>query len=106
MRKWAINQYFRAVYRLSGNGTIERNHRTMKAMVEKGQVSPTEVFFGYNTMPQSNQVEESVPQRVVFQYKRKHSSTTPADVGGEREAAFVQIRDEVWVKPPNVHCTS
>ena len=38
--EWDVNQYFRSVYHQSGNGIIERNHRTIKAGAERSRISP------------------------------------------------------------------
>ena len=36
--KWNVRRYFRAAYRLSGNGIVDKDHRTIKAMAERGQL--------------------------------------------------------------------
>lgn len=104
--KWNISRYFRAAYRPSGNGIVERHHRTIKAMAERAQVTPMEAVFWYNMSPKSGQDETTVPQRAVFKYEWRHPSMVPKSVGGEEGGASVQIGDEVWVKPPNAKCTS
>ena len=43
---WKINTYFRVAYRASGNGIIERNHRTVKAIAERSDITPQKLFFG------------------------------------------------------------
>ena len=37
---WKIRPLYRAAYRASGNGIVERNHRTVKAWAEKSGISP------------------------------------------------------------------
>ena len=46
--KWGVKQYFRSTYRQSGNGIIERNHWTVKAVAERSWISPQEAVFWYN----------------------------------------------------------
>ena len=43
--KLGVKQYFRSAYRQSGNGIIERNHRTIKAVAERSRISPQEAVF-------------------------------------------------------------
>ena len=43
--KWNIHRLFRAAYRPGGNGIVERNHRTIKAIAEKGNITPEEAVF-------------------------------------------------------------
>ena len=51
--KWNVKRYFRDAYRPSGNGIVERHHRTIKARAERGQVTPMEAVFWYNVSPRS-----------------------------------------------------
>ena len=102
--KWNISRYFRAAYRPSGNGIVERHHRTIKALAERGQITPMEAVFWYNMAPRSGLDEATVPQRAVFRYEWRHPSTVP--VGETKGAATIDIGEEVWVKPPDAKCTS
>lgn len=67
--KWNVGLYFRAAYRPSGNGIIERHHRTIKAVASRSQISPQEAVFWYNMMPKAGQDENSVPHRFIFSYE-------------------------------------
>lgn len=104
--RWNVRRFFRAAYRPSGNGIVERHHRTIKAMAERGQVTPMEAVFWYNISPRSGQDERTVPQRAAFQYEWRHPSAVPTAIGGEEGPASIRIGDEIWVKPPNAKCTS
>ena len=44
--KWKVKRFFRAAYRPGSNGIVERHHRTIKAIAERGRISPAEVCFG------------------------------------------------------------
>ena len=55
MERWKVRSFFRAAYRPSGNGIVERHHRTIKAMAERGSISPLEATFWYNMSPRSGQ---------------------------------------------------
>lgn len=104
--KWGVRRYFRAAYRPGGNGIVERHHRTIKAIAERGQISPPEAVFWYNMAPKSGQKVESVPQRAVFKYEWRHPRTAqvPAEEGEKR--ATVRVGEEVWIKPPDARCTT
>lgn len=106
--RWNVRRYFRAAYRPSGNGIVERHHRTIKAMAERGQMTPMEAVFWYNMSPRSGQDESTVPQAAVFRYVWRHPSKEPADFeGGSVEGpASIRVGDEAWVKPPDAKCTS
>lgn len=102
--KWNVSRYFRAAYRPSGNGIVERHHRTIKALAERGQITPMEAVFWYNMSPRSGLDDTTVPQRAVFRYAWRHPSKIP--IRETRGPATINIGEEVWVKPPDVKCTS
>ena len=105
--KWGVRRCFRAAYRPSGNGIVERHHRTIKAMAERGGISPIEAVFWYNVTPRQGQSVESVPQLGVFKYLWRH----PLQDGGESQStkenpSRVVMGEEVWVKPADGRCTT
>ena len=69
---WSVRRFFRAAYLPNGNEIVERHHRTIKAMAERGSISPMEAVFWYNMSPRAGQAENSVPQRAVFRYEWRH----------------------------------
>ena len=64
--KWDVKQYFRSAYYQSGNGIIERNHWTIKAMAERSRISPQEAVFWYNIAPKNSQDETFVPHVHIY----------------------------------------
>ena len=104
--RWKVRQFFRAAYRPSGNGIVERHHRMVKAVAERGQISPLEAVFWYNMAPRSGQEEASVPQRAVFRYDWRHPCAEPQPEGDSEGPESIEVGDEVWVKPPNACCTT
>ena len=42
---WRVRRFFRAAYHRSSNGIVERHHRTIKTMAERGSISPMEAVF-------------------------------------------------------------
>ena len=72
LKKWKLRSYYRAAYRPGGNGIVERHHRTVKAIVERGGISPEEATFWYNMAPKVGQRDDTVPHRSVFNYEWRH----------------------------------
>ena len=48
---WGIAMRFRAAYAPGSNGIVERNHRTIKRIAERGGPTPVEATFWYNVTP-------------------------------------------------------
>ncbi|XP_067951402.1 uncharacterized protein [Watersipora subatra] len=72
---------FRAAYTPSGNGIVEKNHRTIKKIAERGRISPEEATFWYNVTPRKG-----------------------TDGGSVSQGKFA-VGNEVWVKPSTPLCT-
>ena len=102
---WSVRRFFRAAYHPSGNGIVERRHRTIKTMAERGSISPMEAVFWYNVSPRAGQDENSVPQRAVFCYEWRHPAVQPELKDHDKEAT-VEVGEEVWVKPTDGRCTA
>ena len=68
LKKWKIRSYYRAANRPGGNGIVERHHRTVKAIAERGGISPEEATFWYNMAPKVGQKDDTVLHRSVFNY--------------------------------------
>ena len=67
--KWGVRRFFLAAYRPSRNGIVERQHRTIKAVAGRAQISPQEAVSWYNMSPKIGQDEVSGPHRAVFRYE-------------------------------------
>lgn len=105
LREWNVLPFFRAAYRPGGNGIVERNHRTIKAIAERGDMSPLRAVFFYNRSPRYGQEESSVPQRSVMTYEWRLPMVPPEE-SSEEPTTRVSVGDEVWVKPADARCTS
>ena len=97
------DKLLQAAYRPGGNGIVERPHRTVKAIVERGGISPEEATFWYMA-PKVRQRDDTVPHRSVFNYEWRHPRDTSQEID-EQGPARIQIGEEVCVKPPNARCT-
>ena len=107
LERWGVVPYYRAAHRASGNGIVERSHRTIKAMAERSGKSPIESVFYYNVAPRNGQKPETVPQRSLFTYDWRLPGQ-PAETSSRQqcEGPRVQIGEEVWVKPGSARCTT
>ena len=90
---WSVRRFFRAAYRPSGNGIVERHHRTVKAV------------FWYNMSPRAGQADNFVPRRTVFRYEWRHPAVQPELKDHDTETT-VKVGEEVWVEPADARCTA
>ena len=102
--EWGIALQFRAAYAPGGNGIVERNHRTIKRIAERGGITPEEATFWYNVTPRKGTEESSVPSNLLFWYRWR----VPFDVNLCTEDEDVEnsfsVGEEVWVKPSPPSC--
>ena len=104
-RDWGISLRFRAAYAPSGNGIVERNHRTIKRIAARGRISPEVATFWYNVTPRKDVEDASVPHRKIFKYPWRVPYDINQKVDLERKNEHFSIGDEVWVKPAIPSCT-
>jgi hypothetical protein len=102
-QQWGTRVIFRCAHRPSGNGIVERNHRTIKRMAARSGGSVLDMVFWYNLSPKSGVRQDSVPSRSVSAYDWK-----PPSVSLD-EAVYHQpdlpLGTEVLVKPAGSRCT-
>ena len=84
---------FRAAYRPSGNGIVERHHRTIKAIAERGKISPLEAVYWYNMSPRSGIDPSTVPQRAIYRYEWRGPLCRGEDTASD-EPMTLKIGDE------------
>ena len=105
LQRWHIKPLYRAAYRPSRYGIVERHHRTVKCIAERRNISPQEAVYWYN-MSQKNGIDAmSVPQKAVYRYEWRIHVFDDEGESSNVNGKF-QIGDEVWVKPPNCRCTT
>ena len=109
LEKWGVGLFFRAAYRASEKGIIERSHRTIKSMAESTEGSPLEAVYLYNASPRYKQDPETVPQKSLFTYERRLPQQFDTTVHQAEEGQRIKVGDphpHFWVKPGNVKYTS
>ena len=101
---WRVQRRYRAAYRPSGNGIVERHHRTIKARAVRAGTDPLQIVFWYNLAAKEGLKGESAPCSGVFCYEWRHPSVLPP--ASEDESIGFSVGDRVWVKPPDGLCTA
>ena len=106
-KTWHVSLTFRCAYRPSGNGIVERNHRTVKRMCARLQKSVDYCVFWYNVTPHGEQ--RIVPSSRLHRHEWRNPFLQLNDLQCESNAchdSVVTEGDRVWVKPPGARCTS
>lgn len=103
--KWQVELMFRCANRPSGNGIVERNHRTVKRMAARSKSNILDMVYWYNVSPKDNVEDSSVPMNGVYVYERTFPNLKQdrGKVATKNSAFYVGQR--VYVKPKNARCT-
>ena len=105
LSSWGVSQVFCCAYKHSGNGIIERHHRTIKRMVARTGGAIQDMVYWYNNTPNSDRI---VPADAIYSYKaRLLGEPVPArQFEGSRESNknSYQAGDQVYVKPGKARC--
>ncbi len=99
---------FRCAYRPSGNGIVDRNHRTIKRMAARSGGDVLDMVHWYNIAPRGRSNDQpSVPCRGVFTYEWKPRTVAVLTQTSERPPQHgYATGQEVFVKPPLAKCSS
>lgn len=102
---WNVKVIYRAAYRPSGNGIIERHHRTVKRIAARTKSSIQKAVFWYNFLPRVGTDANSCPHSRIFCYSWTCPlrPDSPPSVSADTNFA---AGDAVLVKPPNARCTT
>jgi ribonuclease HI len=108
LRKWQVHPVYRCAYRPSGNGIVERNHRTIKRMAARTCAEPVEMVYWYNSTPKNGVDPKSVPGNQLYSCKWKVVRSADTDSNDDVDIAGpdVAVGDRVFVKPSGARCTS
>ena len=91
----------------SGNGNIERNHKTVKTIAARKDCMVSEAVYWYNVNPKDDVSPSTAPANALHRYhvRVKGIETNPLpkrEVSGER----IKDGDVSWVKKPCSKCTT
>ena len=110
--KWRVRLRFRAVYRPSGNGVVERNHRTVKVIAARTGCSIGDAVHLYNVTPRDGKSSTTAPAGQIYRYPVRDSVRTGPSTGGARESdgtpeggsSKYAVGDAVWTRQPGSRC--
>ena len=103
MTRWGVTLRFRAVHEPGGNGVIERNHRTVKVIAARQNISVGEAVHRYNMTPRDGRDAATAPAAGVFT-RPGRDLPTPEGVTDRRppptpdEEHQFRVGDPVWVR--------
>ena len=104
--QWGVALRFRCAYVPSGNGIVERNHRTIKRIAARKRCTIAEAVYWYNVTPRDSVSPSTAPANAVHQYyvRLKGIDTAHTYSDGAAPSNPYQVGDRVWVKPPGYRC--
>uniref|UniRef100_A0A5S6QEJ5 Integrase catalytic domain-containing protein n=1 Tax=Trichuris muris TaxID=70415 RepID=A0A5S6QEJ5_TRIMR len=68
VKKWGVRLRFRCAYVPSGNGIIERCHRTVKVIAARKECGISEAVYWYNLRPRDDCSEATAPANAIYRY--------------------------------------
>ena len=99
--------HYRAAYRPSGNGIVERIHRTIKRIATRSSCSIAMATYWYNMSPKNRDDENTIPSHQLFSYKwRCIGIDDVVNDQTERQENGFGIGTRVFVKPVNPRYTT
>lgn len=101
---WGVVHMFSCAYRPTGNGIVERHHRTIKRMCARTGKPPAEMLLWYNNSPNDRDV---VPSESVLSYSCRYPGYVDADnPASDAPVNRFKVGDEVFVRPHDARCTT
>ena len=111
-RRWGVFLRFRAAYAASGNGIVERNHRTVKVIAARKHCSIPEAVHLYNITPRDGATATEAPANAVYRHRVRDrvcsSPEQPAEVSipSNDGSQKYSLGDAVWIRKRGERCTS
>ena len=106
MEKWNVHVLYRAINRPNCNGIIERNHKTIKRIASRSNISIMEALWWYNNTPSDG---KETPSSALYKYIPVGLEIIERI---EKEPVYNKVKTDfveqqlVWVKPENnMPCT-
>ena len=104
--RWGITMRYRCAYVPSGNGIVERNHRTVKVIAARKGCAISEAVDIYNATPRDIADPESKPACILNGYKQTDMMVLSQMVPDQADTveSRYEVGECVWVRPPQVRC--
>uniref|UniRef100_A0A5S6QIU7 RNA-directed DNA polymerase n=1 Tax=Trichuris muris TaxID=70415 RepID=A0A5S6QIU7_TRIMR len=103
-KRWDVRLRFRCAFIPSGNGIVQRCHRTIKVIAARKKCSVAKAVYLYNMTPRDNCSAETAPPNAIYRYVIRIRDVDQA--AGEEKIASCpyKIGDEVSVRTPTGRC--
>ena len=103
--RWGIHVHFRCAYIASGNGIVERCHRSVKRIAARKQCSIAEAVYWYNLAPKDSTDQSTAPASVLYNYDmRVYGIDRAPPEGLSMTRNPYDVGETVWVRPPGNRC--
>lgn len=93
LKRWNVEHAFSCAYRASGNGIIERHHRTIKRMMAQSGGSAQEMLYWYNF---SSKADGLIPAEEVYKYDRRDSPDVSGHSFKPRDTSLNHTNQMTW----------
>ncbi|XP_043198082.1 uncharacterized protein LOC122368321 [Amphibalanus amphitrite] len=106
VREWGTRVRYRAAYAPSGNGIVERNHRSVKVIAARKRCGVPEAVYLYNATPRDDSTDAATPVSMVYKYTVRVKAVDPVQPAEEPEpdTCRYSVGDAVWVKSARGRC--
>ena len=119
LEAWSVAARYRCAYEASGNGVVERNHRTIKTAVARSRFSVEEAVYWYNVTPKDDCTESTAPGARVYRYRMRARPVSAlvnqqqpsgddgpvSRVTARSSGGSYCVGDSVWVRRRGSRCT-
>lgn len=103
--RWSIRIRFRCAYVASGNGIVERCHRSVKRTAARKKCSIAEAVYWYNMAPKDGAHPSTAPANRLYNYNlRVYGIDCVPPEERSRAGNPYHTGDAVWVKPLGNRC--
>ncbi|KFD52624.1 hypothetical protein M513_06471 [Trichuris suis] len=104
LNRWGVRIKFRCAYVPSGNGIVERCHRTIKVIVARKKCSVREAVYLYNITPRDDRTAATAPANVIYRYLVRVRDVDPVTSTNQDISNRYNVGDEVWIRPLAGRC--
>ena len=104
--RWGVTLRYRCAYVPSGNGIVERNHRTIKVIAARKECAVSDAVDIYNATPQDVVNPQSTPALILNSHVQSStvSGHTRLETRTEAVECPYEVGECVWVRPPQARC--
>ena len=102
-QEWAVRMRFRAAHVPSGNGIVERSHRTIKTIAARSKCSIPEAVYLYNVTPRDDVDPMTAPMNGWGGYVARTKGIEGVETEPEPKCRY-SVGDKVWVRKEEARC--